>query len=87
MLSTPDALVLQAPQQFDALLALVDSSRNERIDHVEGQLFAELLGLGLTLLRQFVALQGSGDAGPTLATATGTCKRLDDLRPRRSTRR
>jgi hypothetical protein len=83
MISTPEALVLQARRQFDALLALVEAAREERIDRVEGQLFSELLGLGLTLLRQFVAQHGSGDSGATLATATGTWKRLADLHPRR----
>jgi hypothetical protein len=83
MISTPDALVLQARQQFDALLALVEAAKNERIDRVEGQLFAELLGLGLTLLRLFIAQQGTGDAGPTLAAATGAWKRLEHLHPRR----
>jgi hypothetical protein len=83
MISTPEALVLQARRQFDALLALVEAAREERIDRVEGQLFGELLGLGLTLLRQFVAQHGTGDCGPTLDTATGTWKRLEDLHPRR----
>jgi hypothetical protein len=83
MLFTPETLVLQARQQFDALLALVESARHERLDRVEGQLFAELLGLGLTLLRQFVAQHGTGDVGPTLDTATGTWLRLADLHPRR----
>ncbi len=83
MLSTPEALVLQARRQFDALLALVEAAKKERIDRVEGQIFAELLSLGLTLLRQFVAQHGSGDAGPMLDTATGTWKRLEDLHSRR----
>jgi hypothetical protein len=83
MISTPEALVLQARQQFDALLALVEAAKDKRIDRVEGQLFGELLGLGLTLLRQFIAQHGTGDAGPMLDTATGTWKRLEDLHPRR----
>jgi hypothetical protein len=41
MISTPEALVLQARRQFDALLALVEAARDERIDRVEGQLFGE----------------------------------------------
>jgi len=83
MISTPEALVLQARRQFDALLALVEACENERIDRVEGQIFAGLLSLGLTLLRQFVAQHGAGDAGPILDTATGIWKRLEDLHPRR----
>ncbi len=83
MLSPPESLVLQARRPFDALLALVEAALNERIDRVEGQIFAELLGLGLTLLRPFIAQHGSGDAGPMLDTATGTWQRLEDLHPRR----
>src|SRR5277367_3492621 len=83
MFSSPEALILQARQQFDGLLALVEGAKHERIDRVEAKLFAELLGLGLTLLRQFVSQHGTGDAGPTLTTATGTWKRLADLHPRR----
>jgi hypothetical protein len=83
MFSTPEALILQARQQFDGLLALVEGAKHERIDRVEAKLFAELLGLGLTLLRQFVAQHGIGDAGPELATATGRWKRLENLHPRR----
>jgi hypothetical protein len=83
MFSTPETLVLQARQQFDALLVLVEAARDERLDRVEGQLFCELLGLGLTLLRQFVAQHGTGDVGPSLATATGTWQRQEELHPRR----
>jgi hypothetical protein len=83
MVSSLEALVLQARGQFEALLALVEAAGNERIDRVEGKLFGELLGLGLTLLRQYVVQHGTGDAGPTLATASGTCKRLADLHRRR----
>ncbi len=83
MLSPPESLVLQARRPFDTPLALVEAALNERIDRVEGQIFAELLGLGLTLLRPFIAQHGSGDAGPMLDTATGTWQRLEDLHPRR----
>jgi hypothetical protein len=83
MFSSPEALILQARQQFDGLLALVEGAKHERIDRVEAKLFAELLGLGLTLLRQFIAQHGTGDAGPELTTATGTWKRLENLHPRR----
>ena len=83
MFSSTEALILQARHQFDGLLALVESAKHERIDRVEAKLFAELLGLGLTLLRQFVAQHGTGDAGPELTTATGTWKRLENLHPRR----
>ena len=83
MVSSLEVLVLQAREQFETLLALVEGAGNERIDRVEGKLFGELLSLGLTLLGRFVAQHGTGDVGPTLATATGTWKRLEDPHPRR----
>lgn len=83
MISTHEELVLQAHQQFDALLALVAAAQGQRLDRVEGDVFAGLLGLGLTLVRLFVTAQGTGDAGPALATATGTWQRLEHRHPRR----
>src|SRR4051812_35146512 len=83
MISTHEEFILQAHQQFDALLALVQAAKGQRIDCVEGDVFGGLLGLGLTLVRLFVATQGTGDAGPSLDTAAGTCKRLQNLHPRR----
>jgi hypothetical protein len=83
MISTHEEFVLQAHQQFDALLALVEKAKGQRIDCVESDVFGGLLGLGLTLVRLFVATQGTGDAGPSLDTAAGTWKRLENLHPRR----
>lgn len=83
MISIQEELILQARHQFDGLLALVAAAQGQRIDRVEGGLFTGLLDLGLTLVRLFVTTQGTGDAGPTLATATGTWKRLEDLHSRR----
>ena len=83
MISTHEEFVLQAHQQFDALLALVEEAKGQRIDCVEGDVFGGLLGLGLTLVRLFVATKGTGDAGPSLDTAAGTWKRLENLHPRR----
>ncbi len=83
MISTHEEFVLQAHQQFDALLALVEKAQGQRIDCVEGDVFGGLLGLGLTLMRLFVATQGTGDAGPSLDTAADTWKRLKNLHPRR----
>jgi hypothetical protein len=83
MISSSESLVVQARRQFEALLALVETAKHERIDRVEGKIFSELLSLGLTLLRQFVSQHGTGDAGATLATATGSWKRLPELHPRR----
>ncbi len=83
MISIHEEFILQAQRQFDALLALVEAAQGQRIDCVEGDVFAGLLGLGLTLIRQFVASKGTGDAGPSLDTASGTWKRLENLHPRR----
>jgi hypothetical protein len=83
MFSSPETLILQARQQFDGLVALVEGAKNERVDRVEGRIFTELLRLGLTLTRQYVAQHGSGDCGPTLVTETGTWKRLEELHSRR----
>src|ERR1700735_1386904 len=83
MISTREEFVLQAHQQFDALLALVEEAKGQRIDCVEGDVFGGLLGLGLALVRLFVATQGTGDAGPSLATAADTWKRLENVHSRR----
>jgi hypothetical protein len=83
MISTHEELVLQAHEQFDALLALVEEAKSQRIDCFEGDVFAGLLGMGLTLVRLFVHTKGTGDAGPSLNTAAGAWKRLENLHPRR----
>ena len=83
MISTREELVLQAHQQFDALLALVEEAKSQRIDCFEGDVFAGLLGMGLTLVRLFVDNKGTGDTGPSLDTAAGAWKRLENLHPRR----
>ena len=83
MISIHEELVLQAHQQFNALLTLVEEAKNQRIDCFEGDVFAGLLGLGLTLVRLFVDTKGTGDAGPSLDTAAGTWKRLENMHPRR----
>src|SRR5271169_2108818 len=83
MISTHEELVLQAHQQFDALLALVEEAKSQRIDCFEGDVFGGLLGMGLTLVRLFVVDKGTGDIGPSLDTAAGTWKRLENLHPRR----
>src|ERR1700676_1561189 len=83
MISRHETLILQAREQFDALLALVEEAQGQRIDRMENDLFGGLLSLGLTLLRQFVAQHGTGDAGPLLDTAAATWKRLESLHARR----
>jgi hypothetical protein len=83
MISTREKLVLQAHRQFDALLALAEEAKSQRIDCLEGDVFGGLLGMGLTLVRLFVVTKGTGDTGPVLDTASGVWKRLEKLHPRR----
>ena len=83
MISRHETLILQAREQFDALLALVEEAKGQRIDRMENDLFGGLLSLGLTLMRQFVAQHGTGDAGPVLDTAAAPWKRLENLHARR----
>jgi hypothetical protein len=83
MISTREKLVLQAHRQFDALLALVEEAKSQRLDCLEGDVFDALLGMGLTLVRLFVVNKGTGDSGPSLDTAAGVWKRLEHLHPRR----
>ena len=63
MISTREELILQAHEQFGALLALVEEVKSQRIDCFEGDVFGGLLGMGLTLVRLFVDGKGTGDAG------------------------
>ena len=86
MISTHEELVLQVHQQFEALLALVAEAKSQRIDRLEGDVFGRLLGMGLNLVRLFVSTQGTGDAGPSLDTAAGTWKRLENLHPAATSR-
>ena len=62
---TQEELLLNAQKQFDDLKqSILDYTRQEvRVDQVERGLFSELLALGLTLLRAFVAGAGTGNEG------------------------
>ena len=62
---TQEQLLLNAQKQFDTLKqSILDHSQQQiRIDQAERSLFAELLALGLTLLKAFVAGAGLGDEG------------------------
>ena len=83
MISSRESLILQARQQFETLVAWVEEAKGTRLDRVESALLDGLLGLGLSLVRCFVAQHGTGDVGPSLDHAAGTWKRLADLHPRR----
>lgn len=60
---------LKAHEQLEALVERVRQASDDRvrIDQVERALFAELLAMGLTLLKAFVAAAGDGDSGPALS--------------------
>ena len=62
---TQEQLLLNAQTQFDALKQqiLEYSKERVRIDKAERNVFAELLSIGLMLLKAFVAGAGVGDEG------------------------
>lgn len=68
MMMAHEQAFLKSRQQLQAIHSYVEkaSSQGERIDKVERELFSQLLLIGCTLLKGFVAAQGAGDEGPTL---------------------
>lgn len=86
MMMTKEQEFLKAQTQVAGLVKLVQQAleQERRIDEVERSLFQELLQVGLTLLRAFVAGHGDGDVGPTLTDHDGrTWKRLPGHHTRR----
>jgi len=85
MMMTQEQALLKAQEQLQTIQAYVveASSQEERIDKVERELFSQLLLIGLTLLKGFVASQGDGDQGPTLSQEDPTLKRSDEVQERR----
>ena len=81
---TQEQLLLNAQAQFDTLKkSILDHSRQRtRIDRVERSLFAELLTLGLTLLKAFVAGAGMGNEGKHVRRGDHTLHRSDQPRER-----
>jgi len=81
---TQEQLLLNAQTQFDALKkSILDhSQQHSRIDQVERSLFAELLALGLTLLKAFVAGAGMGNEGKHVSQGGHTLHRSDQPRER-----
>ncbi len=71
MIMDHEQALLKAQAQLQQLIATVHAGVQERqrIDQVERDLMAQLLDLGLTLLKLFVAQHGDGDLGPTTETA------------------
>ena len=76
---TQEQLLLNAQKQFDTLKeSILDASRQRtRIDRVERNVFAELLALGLTLLKAFVAGAGMGNEGKHVSQGDRTLHRSD----------
>jgi len=81
---TQEQLLLNAQKQFDTLKeSILDHSQQQsRLDQVERNLFAELLALGLTLLKAFVAGAGLGDEGKQVMPGDRTLHRSDQPRQR-----
>ena len=79
-----EELLLKAQRQFDAIKqSILDhSQRQTRMDQVERPLFADLLALGLTLLKVFVAAAGMGDEGEQVSLGDRTLRRSDKPRAR-----
>jgi len=81
---TQEQLLLNAQKQFDALKeSILDhSQRQTRIDQVERPVFSDVLAIGLTLLKAFVAGAGTGDEGKQVSQGGRTLHRSDKPRPR-----
>jgi len=81
---TQEQWLLKAQEQFDALMqSMVDYSQKEmRIDQAERNVFANLLSLGLTLLKAFVAGAGTGDEGEQVSRGDRTLQRSEEPRER-----
>ena len=79
---TQEQLLLDAQAQFDALKQRILEYTETRIrtDQTERNVFAELLAIGLMLLRAFVAGAGVGDEGEQVSRGGRTLKRSGELR-------
>lgn len=78
---TQEQLLLNAQTQFDAIKERIFeySQKQIRIDQAERNLFGELLALGLTLLKAFVAGAGLGDEGEQVSRDDRTLHRSEEL--------
>ncbi|MDP6442459.1 MAG: hypothetical protein QF805_01590, partial [Pirellulaceae bacterium] len=81
---TQEQWLLKAQGKFDALKQSIvnHSQQHTRIDRVERSLFADLLALGLVLLKAFVAGAGVGDEGRQVSPGDRTLYRSDQPRER-----
>ena len=85
MIVSQERAFLNAQARLEKIRQYVEQAADSgaRIDRVERELFAQLLDLGLTLLRAFVDGQGDGDAGPSVEIDGTKLRRLSDSRERR----
>ena len=81
MIMTQEAALLKAKDEFCKIEEAIRQAtiQGTRIDRVEENLWDQMLGLGRLLLTSFVAGQGTGDLGPTLAYEGCLLNRLDEL--------
>lgn len=82
---SPDALKEQMRQIVGQLDGFVQQAvrDGQALHEVEREIWQQVLRLGNRCLAQFLALQGDGDMGATVATADGDWRRLPQPHPRR----
>jgi len=85
MIVSQERAFLNVQARLEKIRRFVEQAADsgERIDRVERELFAQLLELGLMLLRAFVDGQGDGDSGAKVAIDGVELRRLSGLRERR----
>jgi hypothetical protein len=81
---TQEQLLLKAQEQFDALKqSILDYSEERmRIDQSERNVFADLLSIGMTLLKAFVAGAGMGDEGKSVSRGERILQRSEEPQER-----
>lgn len=79
-----DGAFIKGQAEFAAILGWLqgDSEQGRPLGEVEKELHEDLQKLGLGLLRQYVAAQGTGDLGPALAYQGRELRRLKGLHKR-----
>lgn len=78
---TQEQLLLNAQAQFETLKEriLEYTQKQVRTDQAERNVFSDLLAVGLTLLKAFVAGAGLGDEGAQVSRGDRTLQRSDEL--------
>lgn len=85
MIIAHEELLLKSQQQLQEICRFIEKAVQDglRIDQTERELFSQLLEMGRTLLRAFVAAQGDGDLGEEVERAGRRLRRLKDPHARR----